>query len=161
MEDRFLYGKADNTIFIKIEGNATMKNSKTLSDVLEDIFDGDKINIVLEMSKCNYLDSTFLGLIAKTALETKKRWNSPLYVMNASNMVLNGLKQTGIDKFIEIVEDSKLDLETTELGKKDFNDKEEKTHHILEMHKTLMDLNEKNQETFKNVVELIERSLDK
>ena len=101
MEDRFLYSEADDTIFIKIEGNATMKNSKTLSDLLAKIFKGEKKNLVFEMSACNYLDSTFLGLIAKCALEIKKTWNSTLYIMNASNMVLSGLKQTGIDKFVE------------------------------------------------------------
>lgn len=42
MEDRFLYSEADDTIFIKIEGNATMKNSKTLSDLLAKIFKGEK-----------------------------------------------------------------------------------------------------------------------
>ena len=60
MEDRFLYSEADDTIFIKIEGNATMKNSKTLSDLLAKIFKGEKKNLVFEMSDCNYLDSTFL-----------------------------------------------------------------------------------------------------
>ena len=47
MEDRFLYSKADDTIFIKIEGNATMKNSKTLSDLLAEIFKGEKKNLFL------------------------------------------------------------------------------------------------------------------
>ena len=45
MEDRFLYSEADDTIFIKIEGNATMKNSKTLSDLLAKIFKGEKKNL--------------------------------------------------------------------------------------------------------------------
>ena len=75
MEDRFLYSELEDVIFIKIEGNATMKNSKTLSDLLEKIFSGDKKNLVFEMSNCNYLDSTFLGLIAKCALEIKQKWN--------------------------------------------------------------------------------------
>lgn len=161
MEDRFLYSELEDVIFIKIEGNATMKNSKTLSDLLEKIFSGDKKNLVFEMSNCNYLDSTFLGLIAKCALEIKKKWNSTLYIMNASNMVMSGLKQTGIDKFIEKLEDENLQLDTTEIVTSDFSNKNDKTIHILEMHKTLMDLNEKNKETFKNVVEMIEKGLDK
>ena len=81
--------------------------------------------------------------------------------MNASNMVMSGLKQTGIDKFIEKLEDENFELETTEVRKSDFSDKKDKTLHILEMHKTLSDLNEKNKETFKNVVEMIEKDLDK
>ena len=161
MEDRFLYSEADDTIFIKIEGNATMKNSKTLSDLLVKIFNGEKKNLVFEMSDCNYLDSTFLGLIAKCALEIKKTWNSTLYIMNASNMVLSGLKQTGIDKFVEKIEDSSLQLKTSELENQDFSDRKEKTLHILEMHKTLMELNEKNKETFQNVVNMIEKDLNK
>ena len=161
MEDRFLYSELEDTIFIMIEGNATMKNSKTLSDLLKQIFDGEKKNLVLEMSKCNYLDSTFLGLIAKCALEIKKKWSSTLYIMNASNMVMNGLKQTGIDKFIEKLEDENLDIEATEIEKSDFSERKDKTLYILEMHKTLVDLNDKNKETFKNVVDMIEKDLEK
>lgn len=161
MEDRFLYSELEDTIFIMIEGNATMKNSKTLSDLLKQIFDGEKKNLVFEMSKCNYLDSTFLGLIAKCALEIKKKWNSTLYIMNASNMVMNGLKQTGIDKFIERLEDENLDIEATEIAKSDFSERKDKTLYILEMHKTLIDLNDKNKETFKNVVDMIEKDLEK
>ena len=161
MEDRFLYSELEDTIFIMIEGNATMKNSKTLSDLLKKIFDGEKKNLVFEMSNCNYLDSTFLGLIAKCALEIKKKWNSTLYIMNASNMVMNGLKQTGIDKFIEKLEDKNLDIEGTEIEKSDFSERKDKTLYILEMHKTLVDLNDKNKETFKNVVDMIEKDLEK
>ncbi len=161
MEDRFLYSELEDTIFIMIEGNATMKNSKTLSDLLKQIFDGEKKNLVFEMSKCNYLDSTFLGLIAKCALEIKKKWSSTLYIMNASNMVMNGLKQTGIDKFIEKLEDENLDIEATEIEKSDFSERKDKTLYILEMHKTLVDLNDKNKETFKNVVDMIEKDLEK
>lgn len=161
MEDRFLYSEADDTIFIKIEGNATMKNSKTLSDLLIEIFKGETRNLVFEMSDCNYLDSTFLGLIAKSALEIKKNWNSTLYIMNASNMVINGLQQTGIDKFVEKIEDDNLDLKTSEIEKQDFDNKKDKTIHILEMHKTLMGLNEENKETFKNVVDMIEKDMNK
>ena len=72
-----------------------------------------------------------------------------------------GLKQTGIDKFVEKIEDSSLQLKTSELEKQDFSDKKEKTLHILEMHKTLMELNEKNKETFQNVVNMIEKDLNK
>ena len=81
--------------------------------------------------------------------------------MNASNMVMNGLKQTGIDKFIEKLEDENLDIEATEIEKSDFSERKDKTLYILEMHKTLVDLNDKNKETFKNVVDMIEKDLEK
>ena len=62
MEDKFLVGEVNDSIFIQIVGNATMKNSKTLEELFERIFTGDKKEIIIDFKDCNYMDSTMLGL---------------------------------------------------------------------------------------------------
>ena len=41
-ENKYLYGEIENTAFIKAIGNSTMKNSKTASDILDKLLNGEK-----------------------------------------------------------------------------------------------------------------------
>ena len=160
-ENKYLYGEIENTVFIKAIGNSTMQNSKTVSDILDKLLCNDKKELILDMSECRYVDSTFLGLIAKYAMEIKMKWGTSLNILNPTESVSTGLKQTGIEKFINKIENRDLDnLNIEEIQTKDFDNKMEKSKYILAMHKTLMNLNEQNKETFKNVVDLMEKSIN-
>lgn len=161
-EDKYLYGEHEDNIFIKIVGNATMKNSKTLEELLNQILEGETKQIILDFEECNYMDSTMLGLIAKTAIKIKKTWKMSIYGIKLSNMVKTSLNSTGVDKLMTILEKSDFEeYESRVLENKDFDDKTEKAEHILEAHKTLMDLSEENKKVFKNVVNLLEKELNK
>ncbi len=160
MENKYLYGEIENTVFIKAVGDATMKNSKTVSDIIDDLLTKEKKEIILDMSECTYVDSTFLGLIAKYAIEIKMKWNEVLHVMNPLTPVLQGLKETGIEKFINIIFNNKNGSDDIkEIEMKDFDNKNDKSLYILEMHKTLVNLNEENKKTFGNVVALMEQNI--
>lgn len=161
-EDKYLVGELEGKIFIKFVGNCTMKNSKTLEELFNKIFAGDKKELIFDFEECNYMDSTMLGLIAKTSIKTKKTWQSNIYAINMTNSVLANLKSTGVDKLLEVVENCNADnVELEKLETKNFDSKEEKTVHILEAHKTLMSLSEENQQIFQNVVNLLEKELNK
>lgn len=158
--DKFLVGELDDKIFIKFVGNATMKNSKTLEDLFNKLFKKEAKEIVFDFEKCNYMDSTMLGFIAKTAIKIKKEWNGFIYEMNSSNMVKTSLKSTGVYNLMRHIEVS-ADVEMNELETKDFDSKDDKAKHIYDAHKTLMGLSEENEKVFKNVVELLEKDLKK
>lgn len=160
-DDKYLMGELENKVFIKMVGNSTMKNSKTFESILSRIFSGEEKDIILDMEECNYMDSTVLGLIAKNAIKMKKLWGKKMYAINVPNIILSGLKSTGIDKILEIVAGAKkTNVEVKKIDTQDFIDKTEKTAHILDAHKTLMELNENNEKTFKNVVNLLEKELN-
>lgn len=161
-EDQYLYGEMEGKAFVRFIGNATMKNSKTLEDLFEKLFESNKKEIVLDFEKCNYMDSTMLGLIAKTAIKFKKSWGLAIYALNTPNIILTSLKSTGVNKLMEFIEDTNIKVvEVKKLETKDFDSKEEKTKHILDAHRTLMELSDENKEVFKNVVNLLEGELNK
>lgn len=161
-EDKYLAGDYQGNLFIKIVGNATMKNSKTLDALFDKVFAGGQKDIILDFEECNYMDSTMLGLIAKTAIKLKKLWGKSMYSVNASNVIAMSLKSTGVDKLLVQLETTELAVIGVEkLDNKDFEGKREKTEHILEAHKTLMELSEENSAVFKNVVTLLEQELKK
>ncbi|NLK62100.1 MAG: STAS domain-containing protein, partial [Fusobacteria bacterium] len=84
-EDKFLAGEFEGNIFIKLIGNSTMRNSKTLEEYLNKILTGEKKDIILDFEECNYMDSTMLGLIAKIALKIKKIWLQEIIAINLDN----------------------------------------------------------------------------
>lgn len=161
MEDKFLVGEYEDKVFVQFVGNATMKNSKTLEDLFDNIFSGEKKEIIIDFRDCNYMDSTMLGFLAKTAIKLKKLWNKQIFEFNATNMVKASLKSTGVYNLMEHLEEFTGTVQLSELEMKDFSDKGEKAKHILDAHKTLMGLSEENEKVFKNVVELLEKDIKK
>ena len=161
-EDKYLAGEYDGKLFIKIVGNATMKNSKTLDLLFDKVFKEAEKDIVIDLEDSNYMDSTMLGLLAKTAIRLKKTWNKKMYIMNIPNSVGMSLKSTGVDKLMEFIEKEKVgEVVTEKLETRDFGVKSEKSQHILDSHKVLMELNDENKVIFKNVVNLLEQELKK
>lgn len=161
MDDKFLVGEYEDKIFVQFVGNATMKNSKTIEELFDNIFAGEKKEIIIDFKDCNYMDSTMLGFLAKTAIKLKKVWNKQMFEFNAINMVKASLKSTGVYNLMEHLEDFSGVVQLTELQVKDFSDKGEKARHILDAHKTLMSLSEENEKVFKNVVDLLEKDIKK
>ena len=49
MEDKFLVGEFGDAIFVQFVGNATMKNSRTLEELFDKIFAGEKKEIIIDL----------------------------------------------------------------------------------------------------------------
>ena len=151
--DDFLYVNIEGRYIFKILGKATMKNSKNLSDFIDLNFD-EIIDLSFEMSETTYMDSTFLGMIAKIAIELKTKKNKKLVVLNPSQEAKGFLKQTGITKFIDIINEEEIKSESLKAISLETNDNmNDKSRYILEMHEVLMNLNDENKKVFQSVVD--------
>lgn len=159
MENKYLVGELGDNIVIKIVGNATMKNSKTLEDYFNNVLKDAKKEIILDFADCNYLDSTTLGVIARMSLEVGKKWNTKLYEINVSNMIRSTLNSTGIYDLMGHSKKEGDDVSFSGLKNRTFLSDEEKAKHILEAHRTLMELSKENEAVFSNVVRLLEKDI--
>ena len=56
MEDKFLVGEFGDAIFVQFVGNATMKNSRTLEELFDKIFAGEKKEIIIDNDKQSFWD---------------------------------------------------------------------------------------------------------
>ena len=134
-----------------------MKNSKNLSDFIDLNFD-EIIDLSFEMSETTYMDSTFLGMIAKIAIELKTKKNKKLVVLNPSQEAKGFLKQTGITKFIDIINEEEIKSESLKSISLETNDNmNDKSRYILEMHEVLMNLNDENKKVFQSVVDAMKK----
>lgn len=159
MENRYMVGEIGDNIVIKIIGNATMKNSKTLEDYFKNILQDEKKEVILDFSECNYIDSTTLGVIARMSLEVGKKWNTKLYEVNVSNMIRSTLNSTGIYDLMGHSKKEGEDISFSGLKNRNFLTDEEKAKHILEAHRTLVELSKENEAVFSNVVRLLEKNI--
>jgi anti-anti-sigma factor len=113
-------------------------------------------NIIIDLSETEYLDSTCLGLLAKMAnylLNTRDK--KPTIISNKEN-INHILKGVGFNKVFHIIKryPQNIDeLNKISIDKKDNLDTD-MGKMIMDAHEALFDLNEKNKETFKDVVEI-------
>lgn len=149
-----LYATLEKYNIVKVCTSATMRNSEQVSELLEK----DKITI-LDLSETTYIDSTFLGLIAKYTMKFKNDFNEYLSIRNPTNEVLTALKQTGILNFVVILNEDII-VNGTKIEKKDFKSSNI-AKHILEMHEILSDLNEENKKVFSDVVNKMREVVEK
>lgn len=149
-----LYATLEKYNIVKVCTSATMRNSEQVSEFLEK----DKITI-LDLSETTYIDSTFLGLIAKYTMKFKNDFNEYLSILNPTNEVLTALKQTGILNFVVILNEDII-VNGTKIEKKDFKSSNI-AKHILEMHEILSDLNEDNKKVFSDVVNKMREVVEK
>lgn len=149
-----LYATLEKYNIVKVCTSATMRNSEQVSELLEK----DKITI-LDLSETTYIDSTFLGLIAKYTMKFKNDFNEYISILNPTNEVLTALKQTGILNFVVILNEDII-VNGTKIEKKDFKSSNI-AKHILEMHEILSDLNEDNKKVFSDVVNKMREVVEK
>ncbi len=114
-------------------------------------------SVLFDLSEAEAVDSTTLGLMAKISLlAQEKRDITPLIL--ATNASIQRILQTmGFADIFTIVD--KLEVEFT--PEKNLTaiecDENQVKEKVLEAHKILMGLNEKNHETFRNLVAMLEK----
>lgn len=136
---------------IKIVDKANMKLAPKVIEILDSC---DKTPI-LDLSETTYIDSTFLGLIAKYTMIFKNRNDEFLSILRPKEEVLMCLTKTGILKFLIILDkDINVNGKVIEVDK---IDNEKLAKYILELHTILMNLNEENRKEFEKVVELMKK----
>ena len=112
------------------------------------------------MSQLEYMDSTFLGIVAKLVVDLKTKKSEKFVILNPSLEAQTLLKQTGIDKFCDVINEDIDLLSIKKIEGEDTSNMQEKSKYILEMHEVLMNLNEKNKITFKPVVDAMKKVID-
>lgn len=155
-----LYAKNEQKYFIKLTGNLRFTNGHDFSSLLNVIFkDPDVKDIMIDMSEADYLDSTILGLLAKTANFMIKKFQRKATVLSLNEDINYLLDSIGLNDVFIVVESCDY---TPEMLKKipDIKSSEqENALTILDAHRQLVKLNEKNKTVFKNVVDLLEKEV--
>ena len=158
---KILYNEDKGRLFIRIIGEMRHTMSGGFQALLKKYMTADSPveEILIDMNESRYLDSTNLGLLAQIARYLIRRFNRKPTVLCANRNILVLLETMGFDQIFTIIQSS--DPNPPELQEVDkvSQDAREKGRMMLDAHRALIDLNERNAKVFKNVVDLLEKEL--
>ena len=137
-------------ILVNIHGRANFLNCSPLRTFFRRMFDKGEREFLLDFSDCTGMDSTFLGILAGAALETK-RVSSPgelqLASLNKRNLEL--VNNLGLRRIVTIVEDSVKGPDGTSTGLvEEEQTEDQKKNMLIEAHKDLIRIDEANLSKF-------------
>lgn len=154
---QILVAKHDNTHVIKMVGDVRLTLCVSFDNFIDSIFAKNHFcSIVFDLTEASAIDSTTLGLMAKIAILSQERCNRVPVVFSTNKSVDRLLETMGFDDIFEIIhEHHDYATPSRHLNPADLDESSAKER-VLEAHHILMELNESNRETFRDLVNSLE-----
>jgi len=151
-----LFAIHHGTYVLKFTGEVRAPMCATLDNFLERMFtDPDLSAILIDLTETDYIDSTALGMIAKTSVFLQMHNQRKPIILSTNQDITRLLESMGFDQVFIILacecQESCIDeLPEVEPSEQEMMEK------VISAHKVLMGLSEKNQATFQSLVEALE-----
>jgi anti-sigma B factor antagonist len=152
----FLVNPYSEPVVIRINGRANYLNSGPLREFFAMLMGQGRRRVVVDFRNCLSVDSTFLGIVAGTALEMmdlEPPGEMILMALGTRNLEL--IRNLGLHRIATIVDSFGGAAEATSaehaLGA-DKIDKEERVRMIVDAHTKLIQCDESNAERFQDVI---------
>lgn len=154
---RVLYALHQGTYVLKLIGDIRVTCCTTLDEFIEGMLNNpDMKGVLIDLSETTVIDSTALGLLAKVAVFFRKTSNLRPVILSTNPDISRILDSMGFYAVFNIIhEESVMSSTLADLPARDCTEAEA-ARRVLEAHKVLMNMNEKNRETFKDVVTKLE-----
>ncbi len=168
--DNLTAAYAGGTAIIRVEGRGSFKISPPMKQFIHKVIDDQAAEkILIEMSQCTGMDSTFMGLIAGIACYLKSKPEIQFELINLSERNKKLLVTLGVDRVVtysmSATEEQQSLLNrlsgTVQSLKSDQNSKLESAKTTLEAHETLVDINPDNLIKFRSVLEYLQDDVRK
>ncbi len=155
-------GEQNDTILVRVEGRGTHLNSHLLKQFLGYCLVENCRSFQIDLSRCAYMDSTFLGMLAGVGSRVLERSLPPIKLLNATERVRDMIDNLGILHLFEMMHETgpscALDGSRTLVGRVSA---EIKVHDMLEAHEKLASISPQNEAKFSDVIELLREKTSK
>ncbi len=151
--------ETENTAYVKIHGKGTFKLAPDFKDFVEREMAKNFRGVLVDLYSCETLDSTFIGTITSLTLKYSKDKKSRIRLFNVNNHIRSILKNLGLINILDIFDENANDTPNFSSYNHKDKSKVEIAGLMLDAHETLASLNEKNAAEFKNVVDMLSKSL--
>jgi hypothetical protein len=150
-------------VYLRPLGLATQRNCLGIPAFLQAMFRVGCRHVVFDLSACQGMDSTFLGVVAHAATSLPRVPGKTVIILNAGQKACRQLKRIGLLPLL-CLPHAPLSLpENLEFRDVDFlhfpKTENERLQKIKELHCNLAELNEKNRATFGSFIEMLEEEL--
>ena len=152
-----LYAVHQGTYVLKLIGEIRVPICATLDGFIEMLFNDAQLNSVLiDLSETHVIDSTALGLLAKIAIQSRKRLNQKPCIISTRPDISRVLDSMGFEKVFNIVHEAPVKSPRMSEVPNVACSQGDACGRVLEAHRILMEMNERNRETFRDVVAALE-----
>jgi anti-sigma B factor antagonist len=156
----------NDMVCIRIAGRASFHSSVDFKTLINNLRQRGHTRFVLDLSECQLMDSTFLGVLAGLGLHFQQsNESSPggIELLNPSPRISELLENLGIAHLFETHQASlPADHQLTSVPSADYKpDRKEISRTCLEAHRLLMEINPANVAKFKDVTKFLEEDLRK
>jgi anti-anti-sigma regulatory factor len=158
-----IVGVFDGFSWIRCEGKGSFRNSPLMKAYAEERIGAGEKHLVVDLDACTGMDSTFMGTLAGMASKLSAVDGGGLQIASADERNRRSLEDLGLDFLMEIdppaaIWQSKLSTIRSELKPiGTATDPRASGLHVLEAHRKLSALNEKNEQAFSTVVSMLEK----
>ena len=171
-QDNLTAAFIDRTAVIRINGRGSFKTSPPMKQFIQRVMAAKSANrILIDMSDCSGMDSTFMGVLAGLSFHMKDTPGFTLKLTNLSEKNQKLLTVLGVDRVVNYSPTSTCEeqelmaspCDETQALEPDSANTLDAAKTTLEAHKTLVNINPENLVKFKSVIELLQndvRSLD-
>ncbi len=162
-ETRFLVDPDSDPVAIRIEGKASFQNCTRVKEFVEGAISSGKRNFVIDFEACSGMDSTFLGLLAGTALELRRtdpRGSVVVCNLNERNAEL--VKNLGLTRLLTVDNGAAKPTSSSaasSLQETKTTDQIAAARMVLDMHKNLIEADEGNAAKFRDVMDILKQQL--
>lgn len=167
-QDNLTAAYIDHTVVIRVEGRGSFKISPPMKQFIQKVMETKSAyRILIDMSGCSSMDSTFMGVLAGLSYHMKEKAGFTLKLINLSEKNQKLLITLGVDRVVShslsTTDEEKalmahIDNESLTLGT-DHSDALGTAKTTLEAHETLVEINPDNLVKFKSVLELLQKDV--
>jgi anti-sigma B factor antagonist len=87
---------------IKVIGVGSFQQAVAFKSTYLDLLGDGVMDFVIDLSQCEQLDSTFLGIILGMALKVRQKGTGLVHVIHANEMIRSLFRGTGLDQIFDM-----------------------------------------------------------
>ena len=159
----FLVSADSDPIIIQVNGKANYMNCNTFREFIKQIVNEAHNHIVLDLKECTGMDSTFLGILAGTALDLHKQAPAGILILcNLSERNYQLVHNLGLHGLLTIEKDLMNIVDTNDqetfsaLKNVEVSDARE----VLKAHENLIKADEANTTKFQDVITFLKKQTE-
>lgn len=154
-------GISNHKAFVRVKGRGDFQNSQVLKEFIHSTLEKNLTDIFIDLKECKTMDSTFMGVLAGTALQLKNKHQKKLTLFHVEEHNMKLLTTLGIHIFMNIVANDLAGPAEFQPLPQIHSSKETIAKEMLNAHAILMDISEENRVKFKDVYEYLKEEIKK
>ncbi|MEQ8787527.1 MAG: STAS domain-containing protein [Pirellulaceae bacterium] len=148
-------GRTSDGFLLAIVGRGTMRESLALHEHVVECLEHESLSLTIDLSRCEYLDSTFLGCLVKL----HKRLGGEQFEVVAPGERRELLASMNLDRLLTVTDDPPAEVVSLTTLTAEMLCSEDLGRHSMHCHRELAQVEGPNRAVFQRIAEQLSREL--